>query len=166
MKIIRQLGFYGTFEKADVEDSEPLEEIDATITCYANGQVLFEASSDVIDAINEKLFLEAVPIHGISGGQNTFNPDSSIDFDAFFDLTPNTFDELSIIRPDYTGRYKIEGKTPEGITLSAIASKDFRKKPHFILKNLKINYDGTPKISATERVKYGLSRLRLLSSFT
>lgn len=166
MKIIRQLGFHGKFEKADIEDSEPLEEIDATIYCYANGQVLLEASNDVMDAINEKLFLEAVPIHGISGEQNTFNPDSSINFDAFFELTPNTFDEVSIIRPAYTGRYKIEGKTPEGIILSAIVSKDSRKKPYVILKDLKINYDDTQKISATERVKYGLSKLRLLSSFT
>jgi hypothetical protein len=164
MKIIKKIDFFGSFEKADAEDTQPIEGINAVLCCYDNGLVLLEAEQEIINSIEQKRLIESSPLYGFKKDTDELKSQQILDEALFlFNIKKG---DLEIIRSSYDGNYIIKGENSEGLFVSAIVSEDSRRKPKLILQSLKINSNIISSKSQVQRVTYGLTQLKLFPDFS
>lgn len=164
MKIIKKIDFFGSFEKADAEDTQPIEGINAVLCCYDNGVVLLEAEQEIINSIEQKRSIERAPLYGLKKDTDELKSQEILNEALFLFNIKNV--DWEIIRPSYEGNYIIKGENSEGLFVSAIVSEDSRRKPKLILQSLKINSNIISSKSQVQRVTYGLTQLKLFPDFS
>lgn len=150
MNIVKEISFLGSFQKADIEDNQKIENINAIIYCCANGKLLLKTNESVVEKINKKFFFETI---------DTSN------------------DKKNIATPGYQGYYSFQGKTSDGYSLlitillenisvkftsySIDSNQDKQQFLEAILIKLKINYESIQDDYQVKKITYGLSNLRI-----